>query len=660
MVVLVLNEHIFKMKISYFKNLLLLLLAATLLINCKKKEEPEPVGEPQIVISPEEIVLTNEDAASIHLSVQPPAEYEWTISSKPSWLVVNPSSGTVNKNPVEIVVKGDPTNIDKGSYAGTLRIKSNEAGSAEVNVNFNLESEPKVLVEPNVISFAAGEKEKKFVISNVGYGIVNWEFKKLPDWIEVDPNSGSLSYGENVEVSAIADRFGLSLGSHADNGLFTINSSVDSVSVGFEVEVEPFLEMTASHNEIFLDYFVDSVYLKIFNRGNIPFFWQFSDFPEELLSAGIYSGYLQKFDSTEVLLTVNRENLETGVYNDAISIQNDGGQELVIPLQVKQFKDEKWYIEGDVVDAEYDKVHDRIIVVKDNPPALLKLDPVQKTVDSLVLNYSPNCVSVKMDGQAAAVGHNSRVSLIDLNNMTIVNEYVSGKAFDILLSTYEWVCVLVEGTGGSNLLQINLQTGEFEKNSEAPIPQKSYARFVPGSNSFYVSNSQYPNPIYKFWINSNGPHYSYNSTYNASGSYFGNIWISESANRLINSEGQILTSNGGFNWDMKPVGSIPYEYRPIVSLDNSEEAEKYILVSADNFNDPDDTIHFFDSDFNHVGAVELAGFLVPNGTGGGAIFSSRCRFIFFNSDGTKIHALVKNSWSSPALKDWAVITVDVE
>ena len=646
------------MKIFYFRGLVLLLLIATFFMNCKKNEDPGPSVESQLVVSPDEIVLAGEDSVSIYLSVQPPGEYEWTISSKPTWLLVNPTSGTVNDKLLEVVIKGDPTIIDFGSYSGLLRLKSSGAGNAEVLVNYHLDNNPKIQVDPSSVSFSSNESKKSFLISNIGYGNVNWEFQELPHWVDVHPKYGELSYGESVAVEAIADRFGLPLGTHSDNGLLIINSSEDSISVGFELEVDPFFEMTTSHDEILMNYFEDSVYLKVYNRGNLPFSWQFNDFPQDILSADVSSGSLQMFDSVEVLLTVNRETLETGVYQVTLFIQNDGGQTLGIPLQVNHFKDDKWYLEGEVVDAEYDKVHDQIIVVTDNPPALLKLDPVQKTIDSLFLNYPPNCVSVRMDGQSAAVGHDSRVSLVDLNNMTIVNEYGSGKVFDILLSTYDWVCVF--RYGNPPFLQINLQTGEGEINSEAPIPGKSYARFVPGSNSFYVSSSQNPNPIYKYWINSTGPHYSYNSTYNASGSYFGNIWISEVANRLINSEGQILTSNGGFNWDMKPVGSIPYEYRPILTLDHSEEASKYILVTMDGFDDPEDEIHIFDSDFNHTQVVELPGFLVPNGAGGGAIFSSQCNFVFFNNDGTKIHALVKNSWSSPAIKDWAMITVDLE
>ena len=74
----------------------------------------------------------------------------------PLWLSVLPSSGSVTPgDDVDIDITCDASQLDAGSYNGTLTIQSNDPDEPEINipVSFMVDALPDVTVVPEFIEF---------------------------------------------------------------------------------------------------------------------------------------------------------------------------------------------------------------------------------------------------------------------------------------------------------------------------------------------------------------------------------------------------------------------------------------------------------------------------------------------------------------------------
>src|SRR5690606_20666465 len=74
-----------------------------------------------------------------------------------------------------------------------------------------------------------------------------------------------------------------------------------------------------------------------------------------------------------------------------------------------------------IVDAEYDRVHDRIVVVTANANRLAVIDPASHSVSPVDLDLAPQCVSVDPSGNTAVVGHDGWITTVDLNAATVIS-----------------------------------------------------------------------------------------------------------------------------------------------------------------------------------------------------------------------------------------------
>lgn len=652
-----------KKKLSFA--LLLVIVGLLVVPSCEKKEDPIPIVSSQIIISPDELMLNDGETGKLFISVQPPQEFQWNIGAKPDWLKLTPSSGSVSSQIVEIEVVPDPVGLSEGKQTGTIEIVTNGAGKATSKVEFYVNAHPLASVTPTSLYFSETEDQKLIFIKNTGTGFLSWELQPQPSWLVFNHYSGTLLEGDSIQVVAIVSRNGLAVGTEQGEAVFVSNSEEGNVTMSITVEVPPVSILTLSASELIFDYFNDNNSLYIKNEGNIPMDWNISN-PNEYLITEPVTGTLQIGDSIEISLEVDRTNLNSQIYNIEISIEYGEEQDTIVPIVVKHYKENKLLIEGYIIDAEYDRNNDVIIAVTNTPLQLQKFSPQSQTEETVALSLSPNCVSVSPDGNYAAVGHSGKVSYVNLNSMEVEEVYfVTTVAHDVVLASNGWVYVFPEQDDDWGRIRcIELATGIETNHTGSSIYGRTIAKLHPSGNFIYgANNGLSPSDFEKYDITGGTAAYMYDSPYHGNYSFGGDIWISEDGNRLFARSKNVFNSSENQSNDMTYNGNLVGD-GSVVTLDHSTNANMIfaVLTAGSGWGVvPSSEVRMYGSDFlTFQGEIQLPGFLIPDGSGGGVFYNSLGYFGFFDSTGTQFYVIVKVEEGSGSLNEWAIATLEVE
>lgn len=648
------------------KSVYLLLIAILLSWGCKKDDvSNNTVTVSQIIVSPDNIMINDNETSTLSISVQPPGEFQWDVASKPDWIEITPSSGTINNSIIELELTPNSAGLNQGKHFGEIDIITNGAGKVEIYVELCVDAHPIASVEPTQLIFSEIETEKNLIISNVGTGFLNWEVQSLPAWLSVNIQSGILDEGEQIEIVATAQRNGLEIGTFEEQAVLNSNSEEGAINIDISLQVPANAIMSVSESSLNYGYFEDNQSFFIKNEGNINFDWSVDNNSNSFISASPSSGSLSTGDSVEVTMMLDRTDLISQTYDLELVINNNEGQSNILPVQVNHFQEEKWLINGRVIDAEYDRNNDMIIVVSETPNELRKFNPSTNSIESIALNIPPTCISVGLDGNYAAVGHNGSFSYINLSTMELEDTYaVTADAFDIILAPNEWVYVFPEEDQWERIRCINLSNGVETEHTGNFIRERTKVKLHPSGDKIYgANNGVIPSDFEKYNISNGTAEYLYDSPYHGDFSFSGDIWISEDGNRLFAKSRNVFNASTNQANDMAYNGELAGEGK-IITLDYSSTAQRiYAVFTTGNTWDeiPSNEIRKYETDFlGFQGTVELPGFLIPDGNGDGNFYESQGHFGYFSSDGMKYYVLVKVEEGAGAQNEWAIVTIDVE
>ncbi len=80
---------------SFLKLIVAPLFLIFFITSCTNDITEAPTVDAKIIASPEQLSLEKAKISKISLSVWPSATVEWSIASKPEWVTISPSSGTL-------------------------------------------------------------------------------------------------------------------------------------------------------------------------------------------------------------------------------------------------------------------------------------------------------------------------------------------------------------------------------------------------------------------------------------------------------------------------------------------------------------------------------------------------------------------------------------
>lgn len=314
-----------------------------------------------------------------------------------------------------------------------------------------------------------------------------------------------------------------------------------------------------------------------------------------------------------------------------------------------------------VIDAEYSKVLDKIITVSSTPANQLHIvDPVTGDDRALSLLYAPTCVSVGPDGVHAAVGHNGHVSYIDLNTLTLLRTYdVTADVIDVVLAGNGYVYAFPRMYQFTYIRCLNLETGQETLQTGLFIYGGTLAKSHPDGTKIYgANNGVSPSDIERYDITTGTAVRMYDSPYHGDYPMCGNLWISEDGMRIFTACGRVFRSSDNVSEDMTYNGKL-FEYGFLTYLDHSSDAGKVALIFSNNayppmaIKDTDIWVYQYDP-LAYYTTVPLPSFRV-----GSTDYQSHGRFVFFNSTGSGLFAIVQADPESGTLLDYALATIDI-
>jgi hypothetical protein len=189
----------------------------------------------------------------------------------------------------------------------------------------------------------------------------------------------------------------------------------------------------------------------------------------------------------------------------------------VIPINV-------YRIFGTVTDAEFNHETGLLSVCTVSPNTLVLINTVTKEDTTVILDKSPNCISLSADGHTALIGYSvSSIDYFDLDNLSVIQNYtIDCIPSDIALGENGWCYITPTFDQWVYFRSLNLTTGElhlsaysaaiYERTIIKKIPDKPYlAATMPLSPTsliiFKIENgvasdtvTTYFTDVGKFWI----------------------------------------------------------------------------------------------------------------------------------------------------------------
>lgn len=307
-----------------------------------------------------------------------------------------------------------------------------------------------------------------------------------------------------------------------------------------------------------------------------------------------------------------------------------------------------------VIDAEYSKELDKIIMVSGTPSNQLHIyDPVSGQDTPVDLVHLPTSVSVGPDGKYAAVGYSGFISYVDLATPALVKTLpVAVETMsDIVLAGNGYVYAF-PATAYSAISCVNIATGEVTSSTGMSLSANTRARLLPGGTVLYDTDAYI---IQKFDLSEGTAAFLYDSS-NPGFNYTacGDIWMSEDGMRIYTRCGKVFPASSGNTRDLAPIGSIQ-NLGFTRQITHSSAAGKVAAipeydVSFNRTSDDTEVQIFDDESLALEKSVSLPRFSVN-----GSRYAGHGRFVFYDSTGVKMFVVLQADAASGLLNDHGII-----
>lgn len=227
----------------------------------------------------------------------------------------------------------------------------------------------------------------------------------------------------------------------------------------------------------------------------------------------------------------------------------------------------------DVVDAEFSKALNSIVMVSNYPSNTLHVFDVQTGVErDLALNKRPFAVSISPDGLTAAVGHDALVTIVDLTTVgqpappapILLN--VTSDVQDVVLDGNGYVHVFPATDQWTQPRSIEIATNVEALGSHV-LRAGSNARLLPGGDTIYVADNGVSTLDIERWDISTGvATFLYDSPYFGEYGMCGNVWFDEGGTRIFTPCGNTFGTSDDPAQDMVYAGAMELGNTDIYSV----------------------------------------------------------------------------------------------
>jgi hypothetical protein len=301
-----------------------------------------------------------------------------------------------------------------------------------------------------------------------------------------------------------------------------------------------------------------------------------------------------------------------------------GESEQIFDFTIGAFKFQRLVF--NIVDAVYSSALDKLIIAGDDRK-LYVYSPETHDTQVISLAHQGTSVSVLADGSKAAVGHNGKISLIDLNTFQVEEVYsISTDVFDLEISSNGYVYAMPRTDQWETLRAINLNSGEEIQQAGNSVRAGTVIKMHPSQKYIYGANRGLsPSDIEKYDIRTGSPKYLYDSPYHGDYGMCGDLWMSQDGLRIFTKCGNVFRSSEVRDQDMKYNGKIELAGR-ISSLSHYQDSVVYIDDSAKNF------VNFYSYGILESQSNEELPLAIVNDK----YYQTEAKFVFHRIDGSVI------------------------
>jgi hypothetical protein len=305
-----------------------------------------------------------------------------------------------------------------------------------------------------------------------------------------------------------------------------------------------------------------------------------------------------------------------------------------------------------VIDAEYSKQLDRIVMVSGTPSNQLHIyDPVGNLDETVDLSALPASVSVGPDGFSAAVGHNGAISYINLVSRVVSTTLsVNFNVTDIVLAGNDYIYAFQDL---GKFIGVNLSTGAATAGAGLfayPGYDVTRAKLHPSGSVLYVAVVSYT--IQKYDISSGTPVYLYDSSW--PGMFYragGELWMIEDGTGFITRYGNVFSASTGTTKDMPPPKATLEGLNSAIGVQHADDSWAVAKVAAIPVTSDSEVRIFDDRLFTLQNEIAL-----PHFTVGGSDYPGHGKFVFFDSTGTRLYVIMQADAAAGLADDFGVVT----
>ncbi len=197
-----------------------------------------------------------------------------------------------------------------------------------------------LLVSTNAIDLGSGDQATNstqiVTLSNTGGGQITWQATATQSWLMISPKSGTVSYGQNMNVAVAADRSNLKVEAYVANVIFT-----SDITAPFKLPVKMVVTQLQPGHEAVLQ-LTPAVLsftgtdggtnplaqvVTVSNPGVLSLQWNATSVTNDgsgWLSVYPLSGTVTKGGSQAVIIGVNTSTMLPGVYSGSLTFASQG------------------------------------------------------------------------------------------------------------------------------------------------------------------------------------------------------------------------------------------------------------------------------------------------------------------------------------------------
>lgn len=500
-------------------------------------------------------------------------------------------------------------------------------------------------------------ESQQFTITIEPSDTCSFDVVAVPSWIEqVSPMSGVIDGELQLTVTR-----GNIYGSGQFSGSIKIQTRLGTITLVVERFIQETVEEKYSlylPDSVIINEFTDLGSFEFFNEGTTPFEWELAA-TNGLLTVGESSGSTAADGEETITLEVNRDGLDTGDHFSNL-VLSAGDHKDTIPVRIKHFQEYKIKIEEEVADAAFSKTKNALIYASSNPLAVVYFDIATESASTIALNYAPTCLAIDKNGDYAVVGHDARMSYVDLvNGEVIMTVDIPAKVYDIELADNGWAYISPRDYE-YNLIGVDLSNGnvvrrtKYSDTSHGKIKVDKTGKYI-----YMISYAVTPKDLHKYDIQNDTAKYLYDSRYHGDYSMYGDLWFSEDGARIFTGSGTVFKTaeleenDVVYNGEMDIHSESAYP-SGIESFDTHAATNRIFVVpnSGSGLPLPYLLIHNYEN-LLETDKIELEKYIVKDGNGGGQYFEAEPFFTFCNADGDEVYVVTK-AYKSGLMNEWAI------